>query len=76
MAVEVIVYDRTPTAIIEIVNELREQGYEQYKDFNFEYHPSTQDTFGHEAPTRRYTVFTFYTEKYATFFALKYSSGH
>lgn len=74
MAVEVIVYDRTPTAILEIVKELREQGYEQYKDFNFAYHASTQDTFGHEAPTRRFTVFTFYTEKYATLFALKYSS--
>jgi hypothetical protein len=74
MAVEVIIYDRTPTMIIEIVKELREQGYEQYKDFNFAYHASVIDTFGHEAPTRRYTIFTFYSEKYATFFALKYSS--
>jgi hypothetical protein len=74
MAVEVIVYDRTPTAILEIVHELREQGYEQYKDFNFAYHASTMDTFGYEAPTRRFTVFTFYTEKYATLFSLKYAN--
>jgi hypothetical protein len=74
MTREVLVYDLAPTHIIEIVKELREQGYTQGKDYDFAYHASTHDIFGHEAPSRRFTVFTFYVEKYATLFALKYGS--
>lgn len=73
MAIEVVVYDRNPNEVMEIVKELRGQSCVQGRDFDFEYHPSIQDTFGHEPPTRRFTVFRFYTEKYATLFALKWS---
>lgn len=72
MAVEVVIYDRKPTEIIDIVKELRLQGYTQGVDFDYAYHQPVWDTFGHEAPTRRFTVFTFYNERYATLFALKY----
>ena len=72
MAVEVIVYDRNPMEITEIVRDLKQQGYQLNIDFDYAYHPPKWDTFGHEAPTRRFTVFTFYAEKYATLFALKY----
>jgi hypothetical protein len=74
MAIELKVYDKRPVEVMEIVQELREQGYIQGADFDFEYHAPVQDTFGHEPPTRRYTIFTFYTEKYATLFALKYGN--
>lgn len=76
MAIEVVVYDRNPNEVMDLVKELRSQGYVQGVDYDFAYHKPTWDTFGHEPPTRRFTVFTFYNEKYATFFALKYSSGH
>ena len=72
MAIKVIVYDRNPNEVMEIVRELREQGYEQGTDYDFAYFQSQLDAFGHEPPTRRYTVFTFYNEKYATLFTLKY----
>ena len=58
--------------IMEIVRELREQGYQQGVDFDFAYHAPAQDSFSYEPSTERYTVFTFYNEKYATLFALKY----
>ena len=74
MAVTVVVYDKAVPEIMDIVKELRTQGYEQGKDFDFAYHQAEWDTFGHENPKRRHTVFTFYTEKYATLFAIKYGS--
>ncbi len=74
MAIEVIVHDCTPNEIMDIVKDIRQQGYVQGVDFDFAYHKPTWDTFGHEAPTRRYTVFTFHVEKYATLFALKYGN--
>lgn len=73
MAIEVVIYDRKPLEIMEIVKDLRIDGYVQGKDYDFAYHQSKMDTFGHEPPTRRHTVFTFYNEKYATLFTLKYS---
>ena len=72
--IDVIVMDKSPNEVMDIVKELRAQGYAQGIDFDFAYNKPTWDTFGHEEPTRRYTVFTFYKEKYATLFALKYSS--
>lgn len=72
--IEVKVNDLSPNDTIEIVRELRANGLEQGKDFDFDYHQPVWDSFGHEAPTRRYTVFTFYVEKYATLFALKYGN--
>lgn len=71
--IEVIVNDLNPAKILEIVAELKQQGLKQHEHFDFAYHQSKYDTFGHEPPTRRYTIFTFYSERYATFFALKYS---
>lgn len=74
MAVEVIVNDRKPLEIMDIVKELREQGYVQGRDFDFSYHASQFSAFDHSLPTRRYTVFRFYVEKYAILFTLKYGS--
>lgn len=58
--------------IMEIVRELRSTGLVQGKDFDFSYHQSRWDEMIGEIPTT--TIFTFYTEKYASLFALKYAS--
>ena len=63
---------KTPNEIMDIVREIREYGLVQGKDFDFAYNQSRWDAMIGEIPT--YTIFTFYTEKYASFVALKY--GH
>lgn len=60
-----------PSRAMDIVRELRESGLVQGKDFDFAYHQSRWDEMIGEIPSD--TIFHFYTEKYATFFALKYS---
>lgn len=56
-----------------IVRELRQQGWIQGKDFDFAFHRATYTIDSWTAVTPRQTIFTFYTERYATLFALKYS---
>ena len=70
--IEVVVFDKGPNEVMEIVRELRAQGLIQGTDFDFEYNKPTFDNFSYEAVVRRHTVFKFHTEKYATLFALKY----
>jgi hypothetical protein len=71
--IEVKVPHKTPNEIIEIVRELREQGYIQGKDFDFSYNQAKWDPMtGHNVEPAG-TVFKFYTEKYATLFVLKWS---
>ena len=73
MAVEVIVNQRHVTEIMQMVYELREQGLVQHTDFDFAHYPEVYDTFA-GTTRKRHTVFTFYTEKYATWFAIKYGT--
>jgi hypothetical protein len=68
----IVVKDLGPVEIMEIVRELRSQGLTQTKDFDFAFNQSRWDEMIGEIPKQ--TIFTFYTEKYATLFALKYSS--
>jgi hypothetical protein len=56
---------------MDLVRELRLQGLVQGIDFDFAFHQSQWDDMIGEIPKQ--TVFTFYTERYATLFALKYS---
>lgn len=72
MATKVTVLDKDPNEIMEIVRELRSQGLVQGRDFDFAYQPSKYDSFSYVGEPRL-TIFTFYTEKYSTLFALKYS---
>ena len=60
----------SPSRAMDIVRELRESGLVQGKDFDFAYYQGRWDEMIGEVPAE--TVFHFYTEKYATFFALKY----
>lgn len=64
---------KSATEVMELVRELRQQGLVQGHDFDFAFNQAQYNTDGHEAVIPRHTVFTFYVEKYATFFALKYS---
>lgn len=57
---------------MEIVRELRTMGLVQGTDFDFAFHQSRWDEMIGEIP--RATIFTFYTEKWASWFALKYAS--
>ena len=56
---------------IEIVRTLRQQGMVQGQDFDFEYKREHYDQ--DNISVKPHVNFIFYKEKYATFFALKYS---
>jgi len=59
--------------MLDIVHELKDQGWVQGKDFDFTYHPRHRtDTLESYIVHMPNAVFTFYTEKYATYFVLKY----
>ena len=70
--IEVVVKHLQPSEVIELVRELRSQGLVQGKDFDFAFRQAKYNNDGWEAVTPGQTVFSFYSEKYATLFALKY----
>ncbi|NDG30595.1 hypothetical protein EB118_11060 [bacterium] len=72
MALEVIVKHLVPTEIMVIVRDLRDQGLEQGQDFDFSYTPERMELFGTNN-YHRFTTFTFYNEKWSSWFILKYS---
>lgn len=57
---------------MEIVRELRQQGMIQGTDFEFSYVRSISDIEQISIP--QHAIFAFNTDKYATFFALKYTT--
>lgn len=63
-------HDRSPNEVLEMVKELRQQGLVQGTDFDFAYNQGRWDEMIGEVP--KSAIFSFYTEKYATLFALKY----
>ena len=70
---KITLYDINASRAIEIVKELRTAGLVQGVDFEFRYHPTEDNNFSYEDTIRKHTVFLFYTEKYATLYALKYA---
>ena len=70
--IKVVINDKQPDEVMSIVRELRAQGLVQGQDFDFAYRPAEFDNFSGDAVHNRHTVFTFYQDKYATLFALKY----
>lgn len=72
--IQVIVNDKSPADIMEIVRELRASGLIQGTDFDFAYKPAEWDNFSGDAVHNKHTKFIFYSEKYATLFALKYGN--
>jgi hypothetical protein len=71
LSLEVAVFHKDADDTMRIVRELRQQGLVQGKDFDFAFNQSRWDDMIGEIPKQ--TIFTFYTERYATLFALKYS---
>jgi hypothetical protein len=72
MAISIVIDRKDPTAILDIVKELRASGLVQGVHFDFAFNQSRWDEMIGEIP--KFTTFTFYEEKYSTLFALKYSS--
>jgi hypothetical protein len=72
--VEVKLMSLSPNDVMELVRELRAQGLVQGKDFDFAYNQTKWDNFSYEAVVPQHTVFTFYVDKHATMFILKYGS--
>ena len=73
MAQSVKLLHKRVNEIMEIVQQLRAEGYVQGKDFDFAFYREAWDSVNNEAVMPRHTVFTFYSEKYATLFALRWS---
>ena len=72
---EIYLNDIKVPVLLDIVGELRDQGWKMGKDFDWTYHPAQTDANERQSTyVRPRAVFAFYTEKYATFFVLKY--GH
>lgn len=71
MSIDIIIQRRRPDEVLTIVNDLRLRGLVQGKDFDFAFNQSRWDDMIGEVP--KHTIFTFYTEKHATLFALKYT---
>ena len=57
---------------IELANELREAGYVQGVDFDFRYHPSTQEYYNYGPIKPSFVLFHFYKESLATYYGLKW----
>lgn len=73
MAIDITILHKSANDTMDIVRELRAQGLIQGHDFDFAFSQAKYNNDGWEAVTPRQAVFTFYSEKYATLFALKYS---
>ena len=72
MTATVTVRNRTPSEIMDIAAKLQVDGWVLGKDFDYAYYPGRWDEMIGNVPAR--TIFTFYREKYATLFALRYGS--
>jgi len=70
---QIIVPNLKPDKVMEIVREMRKGGMVQGKDFDFKYCPVQYNNDGWEQISTQHTVFTFYEERYATWFAIKWS---
>jgi len=64
--------DKDPTEVIEIVKAMRNSGLTQGKDFDFAFYQTRWDPM--IGDVKGFTNFTFYEEKLATLFALRYAS--
>jgi hypothetical protein len=68
---KVTLYHLNSAEITAIVHKLRAQGLQTGQDFDFAYSPGKYDWQNLET-IARHTVFTFYNESTASWFALKY----
>lgn len=69
---KITIKDLSPSQTMDIVRDLRKMGYVQGTDFDFSYHKPEIVLNEDAGVYNRYTVFTFYIEKLATWFSLRY----
>jgi hypothetical protein len=69
--VTLIVYKDTANEVMDLVRELRIDGWVQGKDFDFKYVPPKYINDGFTEIVPKHTEFIFYNEKLATWFSLK-----
>lgn len=72
--IEVVIHDKYATKIIDIVHDLKENGYVSGEDYEFAYHKAELDGASMWTEYRRYTVFRFKDPSVATWFSVKYNS--
>ena len=72
MTVEVIIRNSDAGDIMDIVKKLRADGLVQGQDFDFAFYRKHWDPMTGDIEST--TKFTFYTDKYATMFSLRYGS--
>lgn len=65
--------NKNPTEVVEIVHEMKKEGLVIGKDFDFSYQPPYYNNDGWSPIIQKQTVFTFYNEKIATWFTLKWT---
>ncbi len=70
--IQITVHVDSAQRVLEMVHELRQQGLAQGHDFDFAYQSHLWESIAN--PEEKSAIFTFYTEKYATLFALKYGN--
>ena len=70
--IEVIIAKQTAHDIINIVYELRDQGFIQGVDFEFAYHAADYDNWSGDVTYNKHTVFRFTDPATASWFTLKY----
>ncbi len=70
--IEVKLIDTMPNEVMDIVRQLKQRGYVQGTDFEWEYHKPEYNDWSGDAVYNRYTMFTFYKEELATWFSLRY----
>lgn len=73
-AIKIKLYHKNIRETLEIVYDLRAQGLEQGRDFDFAFQPSTGwDLLDQTDSDNAHVNFTFYHDKWATWFSLKWT---
>ena len=62
------VHGKSSNEIIDIVRQMKEHGWINGVDFDWEYHKPVD----YDRVNDRYTIFNFYKEEYSTYFALRW----
>ena len=74
MAVTEIKVYRSLDKVLDIVQNLRDEGLMQGVDFDFSWIPENNYGFYNEEQYKKHVIFTFYNNELAMMFALKYGS--
>jgi len=65
--------DKNVNEVLDMVQTVRNMGLVQGQDFDFAFFQEKYDGFSNEPFQKKHVVFTFYNEKWATLFGLKWS---